>query len=443
MSVPVKYEIRELSKKAESQLKRTDRVIASNELIADKVSELNQAVTLGLYAINEGLREFCFVIDDGLREVYDKLDLMSHQLDSIREILEKPLDTQARELRKRGEFAYLNDWIEEAETDLLEAERKNYQDFLVHLMLGNIYFYHKTNHQKALEYYQKAAKYAAPQSKKHAGYALVCAAMVYYKDGRIADAYNSTKLALEFLPQDWNAVYHHARYSAKMGHLEEFKDGLTRCIINYPTYLLTADNDDNLLNVKSELIEISIKLRDEKKNRVEKVLKMLISAKEEAEVLGIRDFESFNNTLHKVTELYKRNSYFDLLKAEQLAISEFEENLSNWLKSKNEIIASLDTEKREIEKKEYSWPYWGIVIGILTFVSSCMYCGSTHGIWKNYSKCMNYSALLSIGIAIMGYICGKIMAFIFKDYKLKQILYYIEEERSKSLKLKSLSIRAW
>uniref|UniRef100_A0A7V4G6Y1 Tetratricopeptide repeat protein n=1 Tax=Desulfobacca acetoxidans TaxID=60893 RepID=A0A7V4G6Y1_9BACT len=297
MQTQVKYEIQELGKKAQSQLKKTDRVIASNELIAEKISEVGSALSSGFSAIDEGLRELCFNIDAGFREIGYKLDLLGHQLDLIREILEKPLDTQARELRKRGEFAYLNNWIDEAEIDLLEAEKKNYQDFLIHLMLGNIYFYHKYDFNKSLEYYQKAAKYAAPQSKKHASYALVCAAMVYYKGGRIADAYHSTKLALELLPQDWNAVYHHARYSAKMNYIDEFQKHLTQCIINDPNWLLTADNDLELFNVKDKIHEIALNLRDEKRCKVNKLIDKLVIVRKRAGELGVTDFGSINEAI--------------------------------------------------------------------------------------------------------------------------------------------------
>ena len=53
------------------------------------------------------------------REVIDRLDLQSQALEAIKEILERPLDTQAKELRKRAEVAYLNNWIDEAEMGLI------------------------------------------------------------------------------------------------------------------------------------------------------------------------------------------------------------------------------------------------------------------------------------------------------------------------------------
>lgn len=432
MQTQVKYEIQELGKKAQSQLKKTDRVIASSELIAEKVSEVGQAVTSGFYDMNEGLRELCFNIDAGFREISYKLDLLGHQLDLIREILEKPLDTQAKELRKRGEFAYLNNWIDEAEIDLLEAEKKNYQDFLVHLMLGNIYFYHKNDLKKALDCYQKAAKYAAPQSKKHASYALVCAAMVYYKGGKIADAYHSTKLALELLPEDWNAAYHHARYSAKMSYIEEFKKHLTQCIINDPNYLLTADNDIEFFDVKEKIIEIAEILRDNKSRIVKNLTDKLVIIRKRAGELGVADFGSINEAIKNTNDLFKLNSYFDLLKAEKLAIKAFDDNLKNWIAQKNTYIAKLISGKNSL--LYFKIEGWGCMCSILGFL---IFLGviSLRGAPINWVIHPSLIIIIGIGLSILLY---KFLPEVIKKFKIDQTEKEIFQETSTLKRLENL-----
>jgi tetratricopeptide (TPR) repeat protein len=228
----------------DAQLKKTDEVIASNEAIADVISELNNTfrgtLASGFSMIATGLQEVYFSIDDGFREVSYKLDLQNEALAAIKEILERPLDTQAKELRKRAEFAYLNGWIDEAEVDLLESVRKNYQDFIALHILGNIY-YHKKNHQKAMEYYQKAAKYAAPQSVEGACKALLCMAKLYYELGRREDAHKSTKMAMELpffresssanSPECVKVLYNHSAYASAMKYTEESIDYLKKAAI--------------------------------------------------------------------------------------------------------------------------------------------------------------------------------------------------------------------
>jgi len=230
--------------------------------------------------------------------------------------------------------AYLNNWIDEAEMDLLEAEKKNYQDFLVHHILGNIYFYHKTNYKKALEYYQKSAKYATHFSKEHTSNALLYVAMVYCKLGQLADAYNSTKIALELTPDDPHVLYHHARYAAKIGNIDEFLNALKESVYKEPTYLITAEADDMLSGVKEEVKKLAKDLRDEKKQEVSNLIQIITSGKEEAETLRKDRFKSWEKRFREsweerlrnlnkqqsvIEERYKRNSYFDLLQAKQIA----------------------------------------------------------------------------------------------------------------------------
>ncbi|MEW6676139.1 MAG: hypothetical protein AB1348_09115 [Nitrospirota bacterium] len=175
----------------ESQLLKTDEVIASNKAIAKELANIEAELANikaelahGFSQISKGLQDLFRITYYGFQEVIDRLYFQSEMLEKIKEILERPLDTQAKELRKRGEVAYLNNWIDEAEMDLLEAEKKNYQDFVIYHILGNIYFYHKTNYKKALEYYQKSAKYATPFTKEHASNMLLYVAMLYYKLGQ-------------------------------------------------------------------------------------------------------------------------------------------------------------------------------------------------------------------------------------------------------------------
>ncbi len=409
----MRNEIQKVKDAVEVQIRQTNEIIASNEAIADAICEMDNTLASGFNVLNSGLQELYFSIDYGLQEICDKLDLQNKTLEAIKEILEKPLDTQAKELRRRGEEAYLNGWIDEAESDLLMAEQKNYQDFIAHHILGNIYFYHKNNYQKALEYYQKAAKYASPQSKKYASNALLCVAMVYYKLGQLPEAYKSTKMAIESpLPKrtsgaavfscqncgyqspkwlgrcpncnSWNSfiegkgsrkitmelpfedsrvLYHHARYSAKMGHMDEFIDCLTKSIINDSNYLITADRDEMLSDVKDEISKLAGNLRREKANAVNNIKRKIDLARKEAEALGINDVTSLDNKLAEVDELYSRNTYFDLLKAEQIALNAYKESLSEWIKVKEARLGELKAKESDIKNRSYGG--WGCLSAIL------------------------------------------------------------------------------
>jgi tetratricopeptide (TPR) repeat protein len=361
-------EIQEVRRVLEDQLEQTYKIIASEEAIADIISEVDNTLVSGFSMLGAGLQELCFITEDGLREVCDRLDLQNKTLEAIKEILEKPLDTQAKELRKRAEEAYLNNWIEEAETDLLEAEKKNYQDFIVHQILGNIYYHHKGNYEKALEYYEKAAKYAIPRSQKHAGNALLCAAMVHYKRGELHDAYKSTKTAIELSLNDSHVLsqvlYNHAGYAAKTGYVEEAIDFLKKSVLIDPMYLITADRDERFSYDKAKVRELDEHLRNEKKKIVDELLEAIKSAAKEAESVGI--CLSLETQLAGITELYTRNSYLDLLKAEQVALRIYGENVSAWIKIKDKELSGLRTRENEIKNKTYAG--WGFLPTVLLWI---------------------------------------------------------------------------
>ena len=159
-------------------------------------SEYNTAVVEGLGALENrlasGVDDLRFELQDissgidNLRadfhilmgDVVWKLEVQTSVLDSILRTLRAPLDIAARELRARAEDAYRNGWYEEALSDFLASEQKNYQDFAVHRSLGNIYFYHIVDLDKALEYFRKAAKYARPRDAKQAAEAELFAGVV-------------------------------------------------------------------------------------------------------------------------------------------------------------------------------------------------------------------------------------------------------------------------
>ncbi|MDI6784834.1 MAG: hypothetical protein QME64_12170, partial [bacterium] len=65
-------EIQKVRNAVETQLKQTDKVVASNEVIAELVtgldntlSEMHGTLTSGFCMLGTGLQELCFTVDDG------------------------------------------------------------------------------------------------------------------------------------------------------------------------------------------------------------------------------------------------------------------------------------------------------------------------------------------------------------------------------------------
>ncbi len=443
-------EIQKVRKAIETQVKRSDTVIASNEAIADMISGLHNTLseahgtlTSSFSMLGEGLQELCFYIDDGFRELSYKLDLQNNTLQAIKEILERPLDTQAKELRKRAEFAYLNGWMDEAEKDLLESEKKNYQDFIALHILGNIYYHHKKNYQKALEYYQKAAKYAAPQSKKNACKALLCASKIYKEIGKVEDAYKSARLAMNMLSDDTHNLYNYAAYAAMTRHTDESINCLRQAVLKDSIFLITADRDERFSNVKQEKEKLKRNLRDEQRQIVEQLRKKLTSlrkdfksARDVAEEVRITDLSQYIKDLGSldagidgIDRLYVNNSYFDLLKAERLAndiykkgVEAYNRNIEDWVKVKNNSLNTLKSEEHLIENKTYSG--WGWCVGILMVILFSQIDRQPVG----YSV---FLFLLAIGM-------GFFTSYIIKQIKLGAIRNEIENEKNPIARLSNL-----
>ena len=121
----------------ESQVEAANAIIVSQYRIADKIDIATREIT-------EGFQELQATFDWGFTELIWQIEQERKVLKDILEVLQAPLDTQAKELKKRAEYAYQNDWIDDALKDFLESEKKNRYDFTIHQNLGNIYLKKKT-----------------------------------------------------------------------------------------------------------------------------------------------------------------------------------------------------------------------------------------------------------------------------------------------------------
>ncbi|MBN1922407.1 MAG: hypothetical protein JW892_14260 [Anaerolineae bacterium] len=188
--------------------------------------EMNAVMNLGFASVSYGLDRVAGGIE-ALRADFDwamaavlwKLEIQQATLQGILAILQAPLNTEAKELRKRAEDAYVHGWYDEALADFLESERRNYQDFAVHQAIGNIYLYHcqPAELDKAREYYLQAGKYARPCSAYHSARAFLHAGFVCYLQRDDAAAIEYAHEATEIYPKLVEAFYNHAKFAAAAG----------------------------------------------------------------------------------------------------------------------------------------------------------------------------------------------------------------------------------
>ena len=197
----------------------------------------------GFNRVTDGMSSLQASFEWGISEVVWQIEQNRNVLINILEVLMAPLNTQAKERRKRAEEAYANGWIDDAEEEFLASEKLNKYDFSIHISLGTIYLFNKLNKNKALEYYEKAIKYAKPKSPYYASYALLHKGLILFDFGKIEDAEKCTIEAIKLSPNFAEANYQNAQYNSLLGNINKSLSSLEKAISFDINYVLKADND--------------------------------------------------------------------------------------------------------------------------------------------------------------------------------------------------------
>jgi len=304
-----------------TQLEAADRIIVSQERIASGIDE----IAVGVDRVADGLEGLASAFEWGFSVMVWHLEQQRSVLQEILKVLQAPLDTQAKELKKRAENAYQNGWIPDAIEDFLQSERKNRYDFTVHQSLGNIYLFHKKNPEKALEYYEKAVKYATPESSYHASIALLHIGLTKYLQEDFQKAYEATSKAIELSPNLYEAHYQCAQYCANLDKYDEALDHLWKAIEGDRNYCLKAESEKDFDVMRKELQSFFKDLRDqaqkEAKEETDKAEELIAYAKSFG-LLVSGESQKFKTSVEKygeATEFLKRASLFDYWDAIDMA----------------------------------------------------------------------------------------------------------------------------
>jgi tetratricopeptide (TPR) repeat protein len=296
-----------------AQLKAADRIIVSQERVASGIDEVGVKVD----RVADGLEGLASAFDWGFTEMVWQLEQHRETLKQILDVLRAPLDTQAKELRYRAEDAYNNGWIEDALEDFLDSEKKNRYDFTIHQSLGNIYLFHKKTPEKALEYYEKAVKYATPKSPYHASLGFLHIGLIKYLQEDRQKAYEAAIEAIKLYPKLYEAHYDCARYCACLGNYDEAIDHLWEAIQGDRNYYLKASSEKDF-DVMKEQLNSSIENKHNKAQRQasEEVYKAeeLIAYAESCGLSTSGESGKFKRAVEKygtANEFLKRASLFD------------------------------------------------------------------------------------------------------------------------------------
>ena len=356
-----------------SQLASTNAIIASQE----RISESIDAVVCGVERVEQGIFELKSTFEWGISEVVWQIEQNRAVLRNILEVLMAPLDTQAKERRKRGEDAYANGWIEDAEEEFIESEKLNKFDFSIHISLGMIYLFHRINKEKALSYFEKAIKYSKPKSAFHASYALLHKALIHFDMGNTEEAEKASYESISLSPNFTEALYQNAQYNAQLLNTGKSIANLEKAIRSDKLYCLKANKDELFDPIRKNVNKLFEKLRDEEKKKARDSFAKL-SEKHKASNPIITDIskEKFidasawvnksnklGNELKNLRGRIARDSYFDfieinnkiapsILKQSDGLVSELKQKIKSTLKNFEHNISGAKR-KHENKLKEY------------------------------------------------------------------------------------------
>lgn len=353
-----------LNNQTRAQLASASAIIASQDRIVAGIGELS----CGLNQIEQGIEGLQDTFVWGISEIVWQIEQNREVLKGILEVLMTPLDTQAKERRKRAENAYSNGWFDDAEEEFLESEKLNRYDFTIHISLGLIYLFHKTDKEKALEYFENAIKYAKPESNYYTSYALLYKALLKRDFGLIEEAENHSSEAIALSPNFIEAIYQNAQYNALLNKYNIAIPSLRKCINSNIKYCLKIDKEKDFDGIRTYINELFISVKDSENEKATKKLQSLcatqaLHSKMNGEVQRITPYDNLSSLtddisatdeISKAEAMIANNTIFDAREA-NIIIDNFEEKIKLLQKKYNIKLRSLiDSYSSESKSLEYS-----------------------------------------------------------------------------------------
>jgi tetratricopeptide (TPR) repeat protein len=337
----------EIGRVVDAQLKTSARisenVVASQERIAEGIDRVN----FGVERISDGLESLEAAFQWGFDELIWQVEEQRMVLQQILEVLQKPLDTQAKELKARADEAYRNGWFDDALSDFAESEKKNRYDFTIHQSLGNIYLFEKKDSEKALEYYEKAVRYARPKSAYHASLAFIHIALIKYFHGDFTGACQATSQAIALTPLLYEAHYQHAQYCANLGKYDEALDHIKKAVEGDRYYSVKVFSEKDFNVMKEQLVSFFIEMRNEKRsvanNKIDRIKGLVQEAESQEKELSSY-LEQTKIAVNRALELLRRDNLLDSFDA----ISEADKASRSFSKALSEFTQSIE---RQIDEK--------------------------------------------------------------------------------------------
>lgn len=247
-----------------SQIASTNTIIASQNIIIDTISDIIRDTE----RIGDGIFGMRAAFDWGISDVVWQIEMKSARMKEFLKPLYAAVDKRTKHLREEVEEDYAKGHIDYALENFLILSKENEFDFSVHMSIGIIYLFHKTDKEKALNYFDKTATYAKKQFPYYTSYALLYQALIKRDYGLIEEAERLTKKAIKILPNFPEAMYQNALYKALLNKPDKAIPLLRQAIDNDVVYCLKINNEPEFDGIKPQINKLLEEVRDEKNEKV-------------------------------------------------------------------------------------------------------------------------------------------------------------------------------
>ena len=254
--------------------------------------------------------------DWAMGSVLWKLELQRPGLQELSNSLRPFGERGLVETRQKAEAAFQAGHYSEALNGLLECESHDYQDFSLHLTIGNIYLYHQrpANLEKARASYVVAARYADPRAPRYASLAHLWASFVAYLQNDQESAIELAGKAIAISPQLLEARYSQARYAALSGQPGLAMSNLEQAIRADRAYAIRVVTNHDFTAIAPQITALLERLRGDARQQAEvvgrnlyaEIGRSLIPSSEQATALRLQG---------EITERWRQDTYFGFMEA--------------------------------------------------------------------------------------------------------------------------------
>lgn len=366
LGTSVEHQTKAIKKASSDQftayLTSASSIISSQERTSEIIRSGFLELSYTLNDISKGIKDLGAVFEWGISEVIWQIEQNTEVLRDILRTLESPKETEANERKKWGDNAYASGLLDDALEDYMASEKMYKYDFTIYLSIGMIYLKHIKDKVKALEYYEKAIKYATSKSNYYTSFSLLCKGVVLFDLDRTKEAEESTQESIKISPDFLEAYYQNAQYNVRLGNVEKSLSYLKLIFEKDDRYILKCGHDNLFNPIREQINEMIIKKKDEVYSCSKKVydsiiIKVINLNKIISEYNNFSDENFpeiyFEGEQNRFLNLINRDSYLDAKESKKL-ILDFDVTLKKegekFVEKINNLVSKLEKENTNEEK---------------------------------------------------------------------------------------------